>query len=63
MADEYRCLTVKCSQQGCGEGLHDPCVTTDIETLITALYVKIECATMFCCWAEWRWKTFVALPP
>jgi len=25
-----------------GEGLHDPCVTTDIKSLITALYVKID---------------------
>jgi hypothetical protein len=31
-------------------------VKTNLDTLVIALYVKIECATRFC-WAGWRWKT------
>jgi hypothetical protein len=31
-------------------------VDADLDTLVTALYVKIECATKLC-WPGWRWET------
>jgi len=34
-------------------GVQDRFVETSLDTLVIALYVKIECATMLC-WPGWR---------